>query len=55
MKLRKFLKQPWQIPIMVLVTIYGIYRYGFLDWRVIALFLIVVLFIIVEIKNRKNL
>lgn len=54
MKQIKFLKKPWQIPVFVLITIYGIYRYGFLDFRVILLSLVTLFFIFLEVRVRKN-
>jgi Flp pilus assembly protein TadB len=37
---KRIMSSPWQVPFCVLVTAYGIYRFGWGDWRVIAMYII---------------
>jgi hypothetical protein len=52
--LSKFVRTPWQIPLFVAITIYGIYKYGIFDFRVIGLFLVTVVFIVLMIVDRRK-
>lgn len=40
-KFKRVMSSPWQVPFCLLITIYGIYRFGWGDWRVIAMYIII--------------
>jgi len=52
--MRIFAKYPWQAPLFAAVTVYGIYTYGWLDWRVLAMYLITALFIYLNFIMKKK-
>jgi len=51
------LKYPWQAPLFLAVTVYGIYQFGWIDWRVIAMYFITAFFVwenVMRIRNNKK-
>ncbi|MFH0701048.1 MAG: hypothetical protein V2A62_01280 [Candidatus Woesearchaeota archaeon] len=53
----KLFTYPWQAPLFLFVTIYGIYQFGWIDWRVIVMYFVTAFFVwenIMRIKHWKK-
>ncbi|MFA6460789.1 MAG: hypothetical protein WCV90_00850 [Candidatus Woesearchaeota archaeon] len=52
--MRTLSKYPWQAPVFAVVTLYGIYQYGWSDWRVITMYVITAVFVYFNFLQRRK-